>query len=73
MDFGSLFAFAKAISPLVALIASTAAAVAHGIIIAQHKKDHALLIDTIAGYAVKANSTVNPAPQPTTLDATQAP
>lgn len=73
MDFGSIFAILKAVTPLVATVASLAAAVAHAVIVAQHKKDHALLIDTIAGYAVKGNAAINPAPQSTTIDATQAP
>lgn len=73
MDFGAILAFVKAVSPLVAIVASTAAAVAHGIIIASHKKDHALLIDTIAGYAVKGNAAVNPAPQVQATDASGTP
>lgn len=73
MDFGALFSILKSVAPLVAFAASTAAAIAHGIIIAQHKKDHALLVDQIAQYAGKVSAYVNPAPQQAVPDAASTP
>lgn len=68
MSFIAFFALAKAVLPVVSVVASAASVVAHAFIAARNKPDHPLVVDAIAKAVAGYAAQIAPAPQPQAPD-----